>query len=59
MSALIQVLQKEGLAGILDTSKPSLALALAAIAFNPTAWNIVARNGKPDFCYSFYVLPGD
>ncbi|KAI5825791.1 phospholipid methyltransferase [Schizophyllum commune Tattone D] len=44
MSALIQVLQKEGLAGILDTSKPSLALALAAIAFNPTAWNIVARN---------------
>ena len=46
MSALIQVLQKEGLAGILDTSKPSLALALAAIAFNPTAWNIVARNGE-------------
>lgn len=30
-----------------DTSKPSLWIALLAIAFNPTAWNIVARNGEP------------
>ncbi|GJE89153.1 phosphatidylethanolamine N-methyltransferase family protein [Phanerochaete sordida] len=27
-----------------DFSKPSLLISLAAIAFNPTAWNIVARN---------------
>jgi methylene-fatty-acyl-phospholipid synthase len=27
-----------------DTSKPSLWIALLAIAFNPTAWNIVARH---------------
>lgn len=31
---------------LIDTSKPSLWIALAAIAFNPTAWNIVAQNGK-------------
>lgn len=30
----------------LDMSKTSLTVALLAIAFNPTAWNIVARNGK-------------
>ncbi|KAI9451412.1 phospholipid methyltransferase [Lactarius psammicola] len=29
---------------IVDTSKASLFLSLASIAFNPTAWNIVARN---------------
>ena len=28
-----------------DTSKLSLFLSLASITFNPTAWNIVARNG--------------
>jgi len=28
----------------LDFSKPSLYYSLAAVAFNPTAWNIVARN---------------
>ncbi|KAI0310777.1 phospholipid methyltransferase [Amylostereum chailletii] len=28
----------------IDTTKTSLFLSLAAIAFNPTAWNIVARN---------------
>jgi len=27
-----------------DFSKPSLYFSLASIAFNPTAWNIVARN---------------
>ncbi|KAF5325994.1 hypothetical protein D9611_000745 [Ephemerocybe angulata] len=27
-----------------DLSQPSLLLSLASIAFNPTAWNIVARN---------------
>lgn len=27
-----------------DLSKPSLYFSLASIAFNPTAWNIVARN---------------
>ncbi|TFY70714.1 hypothetical protein EVG20_g2293 [Dentipellis fragilis] len=29
---------------LVDTSKSSLILSIAAIAFNPTAWNIVARN---------------
>ncbi|TRM61087.1 phospholipid methyltransferase-domain-containing protein [Schizophyllum amplum] len=32
------------LRSVVDTSKPSLALCLAAIAFNPTAWNIIAQN---------------
>ncbi|KAI0826510.1 phospholipid methyltransferase [Trametes gibbosa] len=32
------------LATLVDLSKPSLAASVAAIAFNPTAWNIVARN---------------
>ena len=32
---------------LLDASKTSLLLSLASITFNPTAWNIVARNGKP------------
>lgn len=29
-----------------DWNKKSLLLSLASIAFNPTAWNIVARNGE-------------
>lgn len=29
---------------LVDFSKPSLYYSLASIAFNPTAWNIVARN---------------
>jgi hypothetical protein len=33
---------------IIDFSQRSLLLSLAAIAFNPTAWNIVAQNGA---CY--------
>ena len=33
------------LSSIIDVSKPSLLISVAAIAFNPTAWNIVARNG--------------
>ncbi|OSD03785.1 phospholipid methyltransferase [Trametes coccinea BRFM310] len=32
------------LSSIIDVSKPSLHGCIAAIAFNPTAWNIVARN---------------
>ena len=32
-----------------DFSKPSLYYSLASITFNPTAWNIVARNGKSFF----------
>ena len=31
-----------------DWSKPSLLISIAAITFNPTAWNIVARNGMRD-----------
>jgi hypothetical protein len=35
------------LSALVDTSKTSLFLSLGSITFNPTAWNIVARNGKP------------
>jgi len=31
-----------------DFGKKSLLLSLASIAFNPTAWNIVARNGESE-----------
>lgn len=31
---------------IVDTSATSLYISLLSIAFNPIAWNIVARNGK-------------
>ena len=34
------------LSALVDASKLSLFLSLASITFNPTAWNIVARNGK-------------
>ncbi|KAA1467054.1 phospholipid methyltransferase [Dentipellis sp. KUC8613] len=34
----------DALYAYVDTSKQSLVLSIAAIAFNPTAWNIVARN---------------
>jgi len=30
---------------LVDFSKSSLTMVLLSIAFNPTAWNIVARNG--------------
>ena len=30
---------------LVDITKSSLAICLLSIAFNPTAWNIVARNG--------------
>ena len=30
---------------LVDLTKSSLAICLLSIAFNPTAWNIVARNG--------------
>jgi hypothetical protein len=29
-----------------DFSKTSLAISLLSIVFNPTAWNIIARNGR-------------
>lgn len=32
---------------LVDFSKKSLLISLASIAFNPTAWNIVAQNGMP------------
>ncbi|KAI0632741.1 phospholipid methyltransferase [Trametes polyzona] len=32
------------LSTLIDLSKPSLAACVASIAFNPTVWNIVARN---------------
>ncbi|KAI8992827.1 phospholipid methyltransferase [Trametes punicea] len=32
------------LSNIIDLSKPSIHACIASIAFNPTAWNIVARN---------------
>jgi len=32
------------LSNLIDLSKPSLYIALASIAFNPTFWNIVAQN---------------
>jgi hypothetical protein len=35
------------MAPIIDLSQSSLLLSIAAIAFNPTAWNIVAQNGEP------------
>ena|SRR5882757_5951995 len=35
------------MSALLDVSKTSLFLSLGSITFNPTAWNIVARNGKP------------
>lgn len=31
--------------GLIDLDKASLTLSLLSITFNPTAWNIVARNG--------------
>jgi hypothetical protein len=34
------------LSALVDTSKSSLFLSLVSITFNPTVWNIVARNGK-------------
>ena len=37
---------------LVDVNKTSLLLSILAIAFNPTAWNIVARNGT---CHFFLV----
>ena len=41
----VQTTSMASLQSLVDTSKVSLYLSLAAIAFNPTAWNIVARDG--------------
>jgi len=35
----------DSLLSLVDFNQTSLLISLAAIAFNPTAWNIVARNG--------------
>ncbi|KAF8637147.1 hypothetical protein AX17_003051 [Amanita inopinata Kibby_2008] len=42
MAFLQQVLSN--IDGLIDINQSSLLVSLAAIAFNPTAWNIVARN---------------
>ncbi|KAG6870744.1 hypothetical protein C0995_010989 [Termitomyces sp. Mi166 len=34
---------------LVDFSKSSLTLSLISIAFNPTAWNIVARNASKEY----------
>ncbi|KNZ75613.1 Methylene-fatty-acyl-phospholipid synthase [Termitomyces sp. J132] len=34
---------------LIDFSKSSLTLSLLSIAFNPTAWNIVARNASKEY----------
>lgn len=34
----------DALASVVNTSAPSLYISLLSITFNPTAWNIVARN---------------
>ena len=34
------------LSALVDASKTSLLLSLGSITFNPTVWNIVARNGR-------------
>jgi hypothetical protein len=42
---------------IIDFSQRSLLLSLAAIAFNPTAWNIVAQNGA--CCLRSFAMRAD
>lgn len=42
-------------ASVVDLSKPSLQIALAAVTFNPVAWNIVAQNGGLASCYCTYA----
>lgn len=44
------------LATAVDFSKTSLYISLASIAFNPTAWNIVARNGRFNILVCFIVV---
>lgn len=36
---------------LIDLSQPTLWASVLAIAFNPTAWNIVARNGTSLLLY--------
>ena len=45
----------DAIAPYIDVSKTSLFLSLGAIAFNPTAWNVVARNGME--CTSLARVP--
>ena len=40
-----------------DFSKQTLWISLASIAFNPTAWNIVARNGMCHWFVERFELP--
>lgn len=39
---------------LVDYTKPSFQISLFAIAFNPTAWNYVARNGTRLSLQHFY-----
>lgn len=43
------------LSSIIDVEQKALWLSVASIAFNPTAWNIVAQNGPSSFSYSYSV----
>lgn len=48
LSASLLVIIMDAFTSIVDTSATSLYISLLSISFNPTAWNVVARNGKPD-----------
>jgi len=39
-----------------DLNQQSLTISLLAIAFNPTAWNIVARNGAGPHMSTFIFV---
>lgn len=36
----------EAFSSVVNTSATSLYVSLLSVAFNPTAWNIVAQNGE-------------
>lgn len=44
--SLLDVIALPPFEDIIDVNQPSLYISLAAIAFNPLFWNIVARNGE-------------
>lgn len=43
----------------IDTSKTSLWISVFAIAFNPIAWNIIARNGTQLVLFHYTDRPTD
>ena len=49
-------LTMSSLLSYVDTSKPSLWITLFAITFNPTAWNIVARNGASNLIFTIAIF---